>query len=356
MKKIFLFILLFLFFPAVAEYKHCGMENKNACIAHVYIDLATIPSLFQMVDAVQRNEEDPKIFFWKRFPALESDNRLLKEMNAQMISCDFLGEFDYDEFNDLIDLHLKKFYEQYPDYQYVIHLSAYHALERSGHFFDIIPEGQIKSIHLYDDSIGHSLWEEANYISYKEFSKKFETYFHVAYYDPKVLPIEKEKIIPMDISVKLSNDQRKKIMVLTGLNIDEIAPLFEHKPVAVFLDDPNLEPETAEKFIEKLIKTNPEVRNYTWLYKNHPRVNFSGDVLDILKQHFEIVIIIPNFIPLETFILIGLSPDYIAGYGSSVFYSFKKEQILGYIKRRKYETYMSFLLDLGILTPDMIFE
>ena len=127
------------------------------------------------------------------------------------------------------------------------------------------------------------------------------------------------------------------------------------KPVAIFLDDPDLVTTTADKFIQKLLKDKPEIQNYNWLYKNHPRVSRPSETLHILRKYFKNVSVIPNKIPLESFLSVDFPIDYVAGYGSSIFFSFKKEQILGYLRRLHLEVYEESLLKIGILTPDLVF-
>ena len=328
-------------------------------IAHIYIDLASVPSLLQMTDALQQPSEEPKLFIWKRFPALKADDRILQSMNAIMVDSKFLGEKNYEKFNTLVDTNLMEFYAKNFNHHFVIHLNAYHALNKSGHFSNIIPTEKIKEIHLYDDAIGRSLWDKKTYISYATLSGNLKTYMHLAQYDPKILPVEKEKIIPLDFyqaAATLSDDKKAMLAHLTGLDLEKMNQAFEHRPVAVFLDDPDLKWQATEKFIKELIRKHPEIKNYTWLYKNHPRVSKNGETLKLLSKYFPKIIVISNEIPLETLIMVKLVPDFIAGYGSSVFYSFPKEKILGYIHRIKNEYYQTSLINLGILTPELIFD
>ena len=69
---------------------------------------------------------------------------------------------------------------------------------------------------------------------------------------------------------KLPFTQKIVLTKLTGLDFNQMSLLFKNRPVAIFVDDPELDIQTAENFIKKLIKKKPEIKNYTWIYKNHP--------------------------------------------------------------------------------------
>lgn len=258
----------------------------------------------------------------------------------------------------MVNSNVSNFYKKYPNYKFIFHLNAFHIF-KTKEIFNIIPHQKVKVVHLYDDSIGRSLWDTESYENYAISSLEYNTYFHAGYYDSKILPIDKKRIISLDFlksALELSKKKRMKLAKMAGLDLKKMKIIFKNGPIAVFLDDPNLTSEIAEDFIKKLIQKKSDIKNYTWIYKNHPRVSERSLVFDILSKYFKNVIEIHNAVPLETLILVGLSPDYIAGYGSSVFYSFKKNQILGYIQRKELENYKQPLLDLGIITPDIIFN
>lgn len=126
------------------------------------------------------------------------------------------------------------------------------------------------------------------------------------------------------------------------------------RPTILFADDPSLDLERLETFL-KSISQKKELQSYLWLYKNHPRVaRGEGIALGLIRKYFNEVYVLSNEIPVEVQILFGYEPSYIAGYGSSLFFSFKPHQILAYIERNHLETYLKPLLDLGILTKDKI--
>ena len=190
------------------------------------------------------------------------------------------------------------------------------------------------------------------------FIHKIPTYMHLGYYNLKNLAISEDKIIQFnfhDEATKLSAEQKQMIAKLVGLDLDMVKQIFAQRPVAVFLDDPRLDTQSAKNFVEFLLAKNKDISSYTWIYKNHPRITKSTN-FDLLKNYFKHIEILDNQIPLEALILTDYSPDYIAGYGTSGFYSFERSQILGYFKRFKEEIYMEYLLQLGKITPEIIYD
>lgn len=356
MKNIFLSLLFILFFTRITVAQGVTDSSITHKTAHIYVDLASIPTLLQAADAITQRSTDPKLIFFKRIKALEPNDEVLLSINAKMVDAKFLGETNYAKFSELIDRNVIPFYKEYSDHNFIVHLNAHH-IERSGNILQIIPKDKVKEIHLYDDSIGRSLWDRGTYGNYKELTKDYTVYFHASFYDSKVFPIKTDKMIPVDFQKKaseLSDEKREMLAKIVGLDISKVKTMFKNRAVAVFVDDPKLNIETTEALIQKVIKEKPDIKNYAWLYKQHPRVSHSGAVRDILNNYFKNILDIPNSVPLEVLFLIGLTPDYIMGYGSSVFFSFKKEQILGYIQRPVLEIYKQHLLNLDILTPDMI--
>ena len=137
-------------------------------IAHVYIDLASVPAVFQMIDALTQNPNDPKFIILKRFKALDNNDTVLKSINAQMIDATFLGEKKYEEFSELINKSLLDFYKKHNDFHFIIHFNLHHVPEYKD-FFQIIPANQIIGVHLYEDSLGRSLWDAKSFFIYKNF-------------------------------------------------------------------------------------------------------------------------------------------------------------------------------------------
>ena len=335
----------------------CYASANSGKTAHIYIDLATLPALLQMADAVKQPQEDPKLFIWKRFKPLDARDELLQTLNAKMVDTQFLSESNYDLFIFLVNENLKNFYNKYRDHSFIIHLNAVH-IPKSGDVFDIIPENQIKTVHLYEDAIGISMWYKYMLYPAMGFIHKLPTYMHLGHYNLKNLAISEDKIITFNFqneASKLSESQKQMVAKLVGLDMEKVKKIFQHRPVAVFLDDPRLDVQSATSFVEFLIKTHGnDITTYNWIYKNHPRITDSTN-FELIKKFFPNTEKLDNQIPLEVLILTGYTPDYIAGYGTSVFYSFDRPQILGYIKRFKDEIYMKYLRQLGKITPDIIY-
>lgn len=350
-----------LFLLSVAIF--CGVPPCGAAerpVAHIYIDLASIPTLVQAVDVVSQPADEPKLIIWKRNLALPGNDELLQKINGIMINAAIFGEQNYAQFVRAVDDVVARFYKMYPTHSFQVHLNAWHAFRTDGHIPDIIPKEQIQEIHLYEDALGRSLWAPRDAEGQFERAESIApTYFHMAFFDPERITIEPTRIRPINfakMAQELSEEQRHQIAWLMRLDLPQIKALFQNRPVAVFVDDPVLAPEEADLFLKKMKLEHPEIESYNWLYKNHPRVRTPGETLAVLKKHFSKVSLLPNAIPLETLVLTGFTPDYVAGYGSSVFYSFKKDQVLGYIRRKMLETYENSLLDVGIIEPQQVFD
>ena len=356
MGRFFSFFFVFWLLEIMISYS-CIASPFVPKTAHIYIDFASVPTVFQIADALRQNPTDPKLFMFKRLKALDANDDVLKSINAEMLDPKYLKRFD--KFSrQWIDSNLLTFYNRYPDYHFIIHLNAV-ALYDSGHFEKIIPKNQLKALHFYDDSVGRSLWDQTFIKDYTIFAKRFPTYAHIGYYDFKKLPIDPSHVFLMDfreLASILSPVQKKKMAHIIGIDYEQAQNTFKKRPIVFFVDDPNLKSESAEKFIQKILKQYPDSQNYYWLYKNHPRIPHPSPNLSILQKYFKNVSVVPNKIPLESFLSIGFPIDYVAGYGSSIFYSFKKEQVLGYIRRIKGEYYEPLLLLMDILTPNLIFD
>ncbi|MBR2137352.1 MAG: hypothetical protein IJ852_05285 [Alphaproteobacteria bacterium] len=336
------------------SYFSIGANPAEVC--HVYIDLASTPSLMQAVNAVQMPEQDYKLLLLKRFHSRFSE--ALKKHRIKVIGAPQLGNRDYDEFAQIIDENLIRFYLKHPKAQYHIHLNAFHTM-RSGHVFDIIPPKQIKSIHLYEDSYGRTLWDQDILEEFFVQFLKAPVFLHIGLKSQAASHRIKEKYIIQktwrQMEAELTDAQKTLIAQIIGIDIAQMNIMFKDKPVAVFFDDPALTAEESRKFLQKLSE-NKEIKKIHWLYKNHPRRGDVGDSYEILRQFVGKAEIIPSKIPFEAFYLLGMKTDFAAGYGSSVFFSFDKGQILGYIKRKFWEAYLNPLLELGILSADKIYD
>ena len=334
-----------------------GRADSDVIRAHVYIDLASVPTLAQMTDCVRQPVEDPKLLIWKRIKALPPDSPTLSQINAKMIDATHFGEQNYDAFSDFVTEQVATFYQAFPNAVFEIHLNAEH-VQRSGRIFDIIPDRQIQTIHLYEDAVGRGLWDKRMQRVFDDLSRHASVIFHLGFYDSDILSIPKNNrqlfSFP-EIAQELSDNQRRIVAELAGLDLSEMQQIFSKRPVAVFVDDPNLKAAEAKPFLDKIM-ADPKVRHYTWIYKNHPRVTRPRKTLRLFKKYGIEAIVLNSKIPLETLMIAGYTPDYVAGYGSSVFYAFPHDRIIGYIRRKKFEKYEEPLLKQGILTPDLVYQ
>ena len=342
---------LFLFYCTVLR------AEENPIQAHIYIDLASIPTLAQMTDVVRQPVGDPKLIIWKRIKALPPEAPVLKRINAQMIDATYLGEQKYELFSDLVTEKVQAFYQEFPGAVFHIHLNASH-VERSGRVFEIIPDSQIAALHLYEDALGRGLWDRRMQTVFEKLGQHGRVIFYLGFWDPDILSVPKEAVRLLSfpkLAAGLSDEQRQAVAELAGLDLTEMQQIFSKRPVAVFVDDPNLKSAEADRFLAQIM-ADPKVRRYTWIYKNHPRSSSPRKAVGLFQKYGVEPIVLNNKIPLETLMVAGYTPDYVAGYGSSVFYAFGRDQILGYIRRKKLENYEGPLLKQGILTPDLVYD
>ena len=324
---------------------------------HIYIDLASTPALLQMVDAVSQPAHEPKLFMWKRFFALAPDDPILTSLNAEWADAKFLGEHNYDKFIAFSDTAVQTFYHKHPDARYIVHLNL-SAYPWSGHVFDIIPPAQIATVHLYEDSAARTLWDPISWQVYDAFVRTYgPALAHVAFYDDlvQIAPNNIVRYDFQDLATRLSPHQKRMILHLAGLTDAFLKQTTDITTALVFIDDPILKQSEATDFLEHTNRTIP-LKDLTCLYKSHPRTPAPGENLNLLRQYCGRVVVIPNAVPLEALLFSDIPIRYVTGYGSSIFFSFRADQILGYIARRGYEPYISVLKHLGLLTSDRIYR
>lgn len=324
-------------------------------VAHIYIDPASTPALFQMMDMVTQSSEEPKYVAWRRYMAF-FPKKLISPLNITVSSVK--PSTSNNDFVQLIQKEVKLFYRQHSDHVFVIHVNVSHPW-----FFNpvlrIIPKDRVKHVYFYEDSIGRTIWDGIASGFLSTFLKYPVTY-RLSYteYLLERLPALKGFLQEVMISdaQKLSEKQRNRLYVLAGLNKDLVSSFFDKKPVGLFLDDCNLKTDAVAPCFQQKVVMNSEFQNINWLYKNHPRCAIEGPFWEKLKHYFPDVQLLPNKMPYEVLLMAGLVPDYVCGYSSSVFFSATPEQVLCYIERPG-DKYLPLLKKMGIISDkNIIFQ
>ncbi len=346
----FFFLVVVELFLAYALF--CSAREKP--LAHIYVDIASTPSLFQMVDLIQRPENEPKYAAWIRFTHPVSKDTL-RRINLQKS----LIKDGNPNYLNVIKKELSAFYQKYKNYDFTIHLN-YHQKWMWDSILNIIPKNQVKNLYFYEDSIGYFLWKgwNASSISY---IKNYPTIFCFSHHDVvlKKYPVfrslhtQQQNIFNQVFHM---DDSKKEILYqLSGLDNNILSKLVNGREYVVFLDDPNMNIKSAFSFLDNIMYQNPELRSMHWIYKNHPRGGRFRKTLDVLRSRVSSVIVIPEKIPFELLIIAGLNPKYVFGYSSSTFFSLNQKNILGYMPR-PYDPYIGPLIDLGILSNSLIIK
>ncbi len=321
-------------------------------VAHIYVDPATTPALFQMMDLVDQSHSDPKYVAWRRYTVFFR-NKLKTRLNVTPSSVKpYTSNKD---FVQLITNEINSFYRQHPGYVFVIHANVEHPWFLNP-ILKVIPKNQIKHIYLYEDSIGRTIWEGISSHFWPVFLK-YPTTYRLSYIDHLLTKFPRSKTFFQEVMIsdieKLSQRERKLLYALTGLDRESIAHLFRNKPIGIFFDDCNLKADEVAPFFEQKVVMDSRFQKITWLYKNHPRCPQKGPFWEKLKKYAPDAHTLPPKMPYEILIMAGLNPDYVAGYSSSVFFSVQPEQVLCYIERPK-DTYLSVLKNMGIISDENI--
>lgn len=324
-------------------------------VAHIYIDPASTPALFQMMDMVTQSSEEPKYVAWRRYMAF-FPKKLISPLNITVSSVK--PSTSNNDFVQLIQKEVKLFYRQHSDHVFVIHANIEHPW-----FFNpvlrIIPKDRVKHVYFYEDSIGRTLWEGLT-SKFFSFFGKYPITYRIGYTDRFLKSFPQWKQFVQNVSImdfkKLSDKQKGYLYALAGLDKDKLSSFFNDRPVGIFFDDCNLQVDQVAPFFEKRIVENPKLKKINWLYKNHPRCAIEGPFWEKLKHYFPDVQLLPNKMPWEILLMAGLAPDYVCGYSSSVFFSVKPEQVLCYIERPG-DKYLPLLKKMGIVSDkNIIFQ
>ena len=157
--------------------------------------------------------------------------------------------------------------------------------------------------------------------------------------------------MPVDfIALKktLSHDEKNKLFKLLCFQPLHYQEQLKNKNMGIYLYDGFVNSDRV-KAVENLKKNLLKMKNVVWFSKQHPRVRETNE------KTKGFIPIGETFIPLEAFLLSDLPIKYVAGEGSSAFYSVPPHMIAGYVPNSR-RFYVQHLLDLKILTPDKVYD
>lgn len=336
----------------------CPVFSHQELVAHIYMDFASTPALAQLVDAVGKPEGEPKLFLWNRIVRNKNANGALQQINAQM---HLNGIHDWSKHiyvERAIGL-VKYFIESYPEHLFHIHFNERHYY---GYFQKVIkqsiPKNKVKMYHLYEDSPDYFIWNVNDSVEQVSFIKQELGVDKVILYGYDENRLKKifgsDEIVEIDFvktALRLTAFQKEIISDIFGIDRYAFQELFKNKTV-IFFDENDIPFDKMQGYIEQVIKREPQLKNYVWLYKNHPRRYERENRSELFDDYVskQNVRIISNKITYEALILLGFQPNYMLGYSSSAFFSRGNSQILGYIPREE-EYYLPLLLETKIVKP-----
>ena len=332
--------------------------------AHIYIDPASSSALFQMADFIKQPKSDPKYVAWIRSAHSYTD-QFLTENNIFLSSAQ--NSTKATEFVDILKDEIQDFYRQNKKAQFIVHLNMRHVERNFDPIIPIIPRDQIKKIYMYEDSVGVLLWDFwTSMKKNEEIAAKYPVVFRISYKKealkrhPQLNNYQLEEVNFHLLHQHLSESQKKMLYQLADFNEREMKLLVKDNNFVIFLDDPFMSVNAAFKHVDTILAENPNLKKLLWLYKQHPRESEPGIAYQYLKKRVDKLYVMAPKIPLEIMVISDFNPQYI-GNGSSVFFSLKKEQILGYFERkldiigRKYDVYLPVLKSLNILDDSNTF-
>lgn len=337
-------------------------DTQEKPLVHIYTDIASIPSFLQMVDFIKVPRQDKKYIAWRRFPdrAKLFD---LGDFNAEEINLP-ADENTHKKIRAIIESALSEIVKQNPKAQFIIHGNLRHPFDTLGPALKHIPPKQIKEIHLYEDGLGNlnDIWRRYAISEYnwtnacvqriKAFQKGktnslrfqnvfclyklYPTIYHISLIDmlkkendfKKFFENLSERIVEIDfrkIAKELSPSEKELLYTMVDFNKKQYQELtkgkrtiyymlawIRHLNNLLFVDIFN---ELKKNKLKNLLD-NPDT---VLFFKAHPSSS-AKDVTDELLKNNKNAVIFPKNIPFEILIIADLTPDYILGFSSTVFF------------------------------------
>ncbi|MBO7257510.1 MAG: hypothetical protein J6V11_01055 [Alphaproteobacteria bacterium] len=353
---------------------------------HIYIDYATTPALLQMTDFVKQPHRDKKFIFWRRFPNL-NDRVNLSTLNTVQINLPESEGKNGISWNIIVNS-IRTIYNANPDAEYIIHSNLWWN-ELLIPILQIIPQNQVKHIHVYEDGLSNvvhsrkhhpiSIKPNHNYANdlqnilndTQKYSHHYDFSFHTLYpttyhfgFVNYALTHDEFKnfldLVTMDnikeinwnkISQSLSPKQKQLIFDLVDFDADEYKKQVAGKPSDFFLLRAAFSTIDEQVITASWLFDNYD-KNRILVLKEHPNLT-KRTIAKKIQEKIPNSIIFPKHIPFEILILADLMPDTVSVYTTSVFFVIPKEKIKYFITSN-HDTYLPFLKELNMLTDKQI--
>ncbi len=394
-KSLFLSFIFVISFYVGFKITDCIKEKPSV---HIYMDIASTPSFLQMVDFIKVPRQDKKYIAWRRFP-----NRGkffdLNSFNTQEIKMP-VYESACQETYSALDEALPEIVEQNPEVQFIIHGNLRHPYYTVMPALKHIPPSRIKEIHLYEDGIGNLYevwrayatseynWSEACVQHIKDFQNKkidslqlqdmfclyklYPTIYHVSLIDmlkkendfKKFFENLSERIVEIDfrkIAKELSPSEKELLYAMVGFNEKQYKETTNGKKTLYYtlgwLQERSDNLLLVEIFNElknnelKRLSDNPDT---VLFFKAHPATAAKSMKDELLKDNKD-AIIFPRDIPFEILIIADLTPDYILGFSSTLFFFVEPEKILYYLTKNG-DKNLQALKKLNIISEEKILD
>lgn len=356
--------------------KEVDLTNKSFERIHVFMDVATTPSLLQMVEYLNTPKQDLKIISWRRFQGYDkginfnNDNTIEILYNNHESGIRLSGNYVAEKVNEI--------YKRFPKALYSIHANDKHFYVHGAQLLSFIPKKQIEMIHLYEDG---NATKYRYYRDSKDFeiptiqnlkqqitAEKKEDYFpydlvlshlypvtyHIFFlnkmkdqktHNRYLKAISKGILINVDyddIKKNLTDTDRTKLFQLAGFDYNQLKRLFSKKKnVVIVLPSLRKDSKIFQRItqvigflmIDGLNVINP--KDYTFFYKPHPSLS-NPENNNILSTLFPEMVFLPRRLPYELLILGNLNIDYVIGTLSSLFFTLKPNQVLKWFFEKSY--------------------
>lgn len=355
---------------------------------HIFIDYATSPTVLQMTEFIRLPEKDVKIIGWNRF---KNRSHIIKKHKIQknVIEVSSILKKSSKEKIETFSHILQGIEASNAQTIYEIHLNYKHIGWLGIQLFKLIPPHKIKQVHIYEDGSG-TLYKDVNNKNIHKHALNFATQFQTelkkttpSLYHPNVylitIPmfypttyhttiVNKAKLIqkqaiykhfkkltfmPVDfrkLKTELTSQEKTKLYQLLDIDFSHITKYIQKdKPFGLFLwDGMNLPVRyQAEKKLLDKMEEHSQKYGTIWFSKNHPTAHSPYLPRPFLKP-------LPAHFPMEVLMISDYPFQYVAGAGSSAFYSLKPEEIIGYIPNR-YWSYVKSLINLKILDNEKVY-
>ena len=357
-------------FPAIKNNLYCLQPRK----IHIFIDYATTPTLLQMIEFIKLPSQDIKIIAWDRYK-----NRRPLTKGIQLNVTEWTLPLPFDGHVKFIQDELKKIMNRYVKPRFYLHLNYKHIGWGGYTILQALPLTKVKELHLYEDGMGTFIrdYHKASsdtivesiqtYIKDNQMEEKsvlyfydspylnilpylYPTYLH-AMWNERTPPLTGATLVSVDFAAlkkKLSDTEKEKLFHLFQFNPLDYKKQLQNKKMGIYLYD-GFDSSDRENAVSTLKSDLLKMNNVVWFSKQHPRVHGTNE------KTKGFIPIGETFIPLEAFLLSDLPLQYVAGEGSSAFYSVPPEMVVGYVPNPRH-FYVQHLLNLKVLTSDKIYN